>query len=73
MAVSCYELEASHPNKIWQSDDILSYFLPTLAMQIAINIFASNLFHCILRRFHQPRLVADVLVSAQILGINEER
>lgn len=72
IAKPCYPLEANNPNEIWKSDNTQVKYVPTLALQIAINIFASNIFYYILKRLHQPRLVAEALVSTYLLSINKE-
>lgn len=60
---ACYIEEVFNPNAIWKTGPVLSTYAPLLFLQIAFNIILSNIFHYILRPLHQPRLVAEVLVS----------
>lgn len=62
-SVACYIVDASNPNNIWKSDDVLGGHAPLLVLQLAFTILASNLFYYILRPLRQPRIVAEFLVS----------
>ena len=62
----CYDTFVTNPNAIWQSENVLAYYLPTLATQVAFMVFITRFLFYILKPFNQPRLVAEMLVSTCI-------
>ncbi|KAF7844793.1 cation/H(+) antiporter 15-like [Senna tora] len=73
---SCYISVASNPNRIWESDDVLIKQGPSLSLQIAIGVLASNFLYHILKPLNQPRIVAEILAgflfSPLLLGRTKE-
>ncbi|KOM34492.1 hypothetical protein LR48_Vigan02g064200 [Vigna angularis] len=69
---ACYNTTFDLNNRIWRSDNVISERVPLLSIQIAYNILASSFFHHILKRFHLPLTVAQmlggVLLSSSFLG-----
>ena len=49
-------------NGVWQGDNPLEYSLPLFVVQLALVVLATRFFVFILRPFHQPRVMAEVLV-----------
>ncbi|KAI4299304.1 hypothetical protein L6164_032773 [Bauhinia variegata] len=59
----CFTVDASNPNEIWKSDNILANRLPVLAAQITFLLFATRLIYLFLKPLHQPRFVAEILTG----------
>ncbi|XP_057807964.1 cation/H(+) antiporter 15-like [Salvia miltiorrhiza] len=67
----CYVDTALHSAGIWGSSagsrGFLDYALPRLQLQLAIIFIITQSLHLLLRRFHLPRLVSEILAGI-ILG-----
>ncbi|XP_028771387.1 cation/H(+) antiporter 15-like [Neltuma alba] len=61
--ISCYEVAASNPNRIWKSGPILEDEGQFLCVQIAYAVFTSNILYYIIKPFHQPRIIAEILAG----------
>ena len=62
----CYVDSAVHSAGVWGSAGsrpFLGFALPRLQLQLAIIFFITQSLHLLLRRFHLPRLVSEILVS----------
>jgi len=64
--LACYNTTFDLNNKIWRSDNVISERVPLLSIQIAYNVLASSFFHHILKQFHLPLTVAQMLVSVRV-------
>lgn len=60
----CYDTAVSNANDIWQSDSVLTFYLPNFAAQIAFMLFANRCLYYLFRPFNQPRFVVEILVIA---------
>ncbi|MED6162663.1 Cation/H(+) antiporter 15 [Stylosanthes scabra] len=56
----CYTPTMTTTNGVWQSNP-LRYALPLFVVQLTLVVLATRLFYFILRPFHQPRLIAEIL------------
>jgi len=63
---ACYNTTIDPSNRIWRSDNVIADRVPLLSIQIAYNILASSLLHHILKSFHLPLTVAQMLVSLHV-------
>lgn len=66
VTTGCYNVDVSNPNDIWKSENILFFYLPNFAAQVAFMLLSTRLLYYILRPLNQPRLVSEILVSACI-------
>ncbi|KAJ1380733.1 Sodium/solute symporter superfamily [Sesbania bispinosa] len=68
----CYQTVVSNPNAIWQSESVLTYYLPAFATQVAFMLISTRCIYFILRPLHQPRIVIEILmgfmISPEVLG-----
>jgi hypothetical protein len=62
----CYTLDMIHPNRIWQSDNVLKNEFPILALQVGYVVLLSRLFFFIYRPLCLPRLISQLSVSILI-------
>lgn len=61
--ISCFWNRVDNPGAIWNSENVLIFYLPSLVLQILLVVFATRLMFWILRPLHQPHFVAELLVS----------
>lgn len=61
--VICYNLTISVSNGIWQTESPVLNSLPLFVSQLTIILFVTRLLILVLKPLHQPRLVAEILVS----------
>ncbi|KAI4354854.1 hypothetical protein L6164_003684 [Bauhinia variegata] len=66
METGCYATSASNPNEIWKSGNVFSGPLPSLALQIGSVMLLTRITYYVLKPFHQPRLIADILTGSII-------
>lgn len=59
----CYNTSVSNGNDIWQSDSVLTFYLPTFAAQLAFMLFTNRCLYYLFRPFNQPRIVVEILVT----------
>ncbi|KAI9121566.1 hypothetical protein K1719_008599 [Acacia pycnantha] len=71
--VECYELGASNANRIWKSGSVQEEEGQLLCLQIAYTVSISSLIYYILKRFHQPRMVAEILAGFTLSPLCLER
>ncbi|KAL4349343.1 hypothetical protein AHAS_Ahas10G0032500 [Arachis hypogaea] len=58
----CYIPTMTTTNGVWQQGlNPLRYALPLFVVQLTLVVLATRLFYFILRPFHQPRVIAEVL------------
>ncbi|KAJ7968903.1 Cation/H(+) antiporter [Quillaja saponaria] len=69
---TCYTVNAFNSNGIWIGDYSLKETLPILATQLAFILFFTRLLFYVLKPFHQPRFVAEILagliLSPSVMG-----
>ena len=63
----CYEIPILSGNETgeWQEVDPVSNALPAFIMQLIIITSLSRIIHLLLRPLHQPRIVAEIIVSTK--------
>lgn len=54
-------------NGVWQGDNPLEFSLPLFILQLTLVVVATRLFVFILKPFHQPRVIAEIMVSSSFL------
>ncbi|XP_057440683.1 cation/H(+) antiporter 15-like [Lotus japonicus] len=60
---ACYNVSVIHPNRIWQTDNVVKSELSVLAFQICFTAFFSSIFFYIYKRLLQPRLLSQIAVG----------
>ncbi|KAK7302678.1 hypothetical protein RJT34_13571 [Clitoria ternatea] len=74
-SVICYTPTKTTTNGIWQGDNPLDYSLPLFILQITLVVCVTRFFVFILKPFHQPRIIAEILggllLGPSVLGRNE--
>lgn len=50
-------------NGLWKGDNPLDYSLPLFTLQLTLVVCATRFFVFILKPFHQPRVIAEILVT----------
>ncbi|CAI8589801.1 unnamed protein product, partial [Vicia faba] len=61
--IDCYWNRVDNPGTIWNSENVLSHYLPNLVLQILLVVSATRLIFWILRPLHQPHFVAELLAG----------
>ncbi|CAL5184748.1 unnamed protein product [Lathyrus oleraceus] len=61
--ISCFWNRVDNPGAIWNSENVLIFYLPSLVLQILLVVFATRLMFWILRPLHQPHFVAELLAG----------
>jgi len=51
-------------NGLWQGDNPLDYSLPLFILQLTMVVCATRFFVFILKPLHQPRVIAEILVTS---------
>ncbi|CAI8597332.1 unnamed protein product [Vicia faba] len=71
----CYYTSVSNANDIWQSDSVLTFYLPSFAAELAFMLFTNRCLYYLLRPFNQPRIVVEILIgfmmSPEVFGKTE--
>jgi len=62
--IGCFVSRIDNPGRIWNSENVLEYYLKELVKQILAVAVANRLTFWILRPLNQPQFVAELLVSA---------
>lgn len=72
----CYTPTMTTTNGIWQGDNPLKYSLPLFIVQLTLVVLATRFFVFLLKPFHQPRVIAEVLggllLGPSVLGRNQQ-
>lgn len=63
--IVCYSPTMTTTNGIWTGDRMLDYSLPLFILQAIMIIVITRTLYIVIRRFRQPRFVAEVIVSPQ--------
>ncbi|CAK8531988.1 unnamed protein product [Lathyrus sativus] len=61
--ISCFWNRVDNPGTVWNSENVLIFYLPNLVLQIFLVVFATRLMFWILRPLHQPHFVAELLAG----------
>ncbi|CAK8530441.1 unnamed protein product [Lathyrus sativus] len=71
----CYTPTMTITNGVWQGDNPLDFSIPVFILQLTIIVLATRLFVFILKPFHQPRVIAEILgglfLGPSVLGKHE--
>ncbi|XP_058749817.1 cation/H(+) antiporter 15-like [Vicia villosa] len=71
----CYTPTMTTTNGVWQGDNPLDFSIPIFILQLTLIVFATRLFVFILKPFHQPRVIAEILgglfLGPSVLGKHE--
>ena len=71
----CYTPTTTTTNGIWQGENPLEYSIPLFILQLTLVVFATRFFIFILKPFHQPRVIAEImgglLLGPSVLGRDE--
>lgn len=62
--IACFVNRIDNPGPIWNSENVLEYYLKELVKQILAVAVANRVTFWILRPLNQPQFVAELLVSA---------
>jgi len=62
--IGCFVSRIDNPGRIWNSENVLEYYLVVLVKQILAVALTNRITFWILRPLHQPQFVAELLVSA---------
>jgi hypothetical protein len=62
--IGCFVSRIDNPGPIWNSENVLEYYLKELVKQILAVAVANRVMFWILRPLNQPQFVAELLVSA---------
>ncbi|TKY71610.1 Cation/H(+) antiporter 15 [Spatholobus suberectus] len=60
-SIICYTPSMTTTNGLWQGDNPLDYSLPLFVLQLTLVVCATRFFVFILKPFHQPRVIAEIL------------
>lgn len=60
--IVCYSPMMITTIGIWQGDNPLDYSLPLFILQLALIVVTTRLLVIILKPFHQPRVISEILV-----------
>ncbi|KAK2372880.1 hypothetical protein P8452_46095 [Trifolium repens] len=66
---ACYTVDMIHPNRIWQSDNVLKNEFPILALQVGYVVLLSRLFFFIYRPLCLPRLISQLSVGFLLIQV----
>lgn len=59
----CLVLNITSSNGIWQGDNPFTESLPLFVTQLATILIVTRFLYHLLKPFHQPRIISDMLVS----------
>ncbi|WJX55549.1 hypothetical protein P8452_41314 [Trifolium repens] len=66
---ACYIVDMIHPNRIWQSDNVLKNEFPILALQVGYVVLLSRLFFFIYQPLCLPRLISQLSVGFLLIQV----
>lgn len=67
--VSCYTPKLVAIEGVWQNVDPFDYDVPLFMIQVIIIVVASHGLNLLLRPFHQPRSISEVIVSLSAVRV----
>jgi len=63
-SIICYTPLLVTSNGLWKNNNLLDFSLPLFTLQLTLVVSATRFFVFILRPFHQPRVIAEILVTS---------
>jgi hypothetical protein len=70
MTIICYTPTMTTTNGVWQGDNPLDYSIPLFVLQITLIVLATRFFVFILKPFHQPRVIAEIMVTSFVFHLS---
>ncbi|RDX76324.1 Cation/H(+) antiporter 15, partial [Mucuna pruriens] len=74
-SIICYTPTMTTTNGLWQGDNPLDYSLPLFILQLTLVVCATRFIVFILKPFHQPRVIAEILggllLGPSVIGRNQ--
>ena len=67
--LGCFSNRVDNPGTVWNSENILMFYLPNLVTHILLVVFATRLIFWILRPLNQPHFIAELLAGF-VLNMN---
>ncbi|XP_027338116.1 cation/H(+) antiporter 15-like [Abrus precatorius] len=75
-SIICYTPTMTTTNGLWQGDNPLDYSLPLFILQLTLVVSATRFFVFILKPFHQPRVISEImgglLLGPSVVGRSEK-
>lgn len=65
--IVCYAPTMITTNGVWQGDNPLDYSLPLFILQLTMVVVITRVLVYVLKPLRQPRVIAEILVSAFLL------
>ncbi|CAK9212183.1 unnamed protein product [Sphagnum troendelagicum] len=65
-AATCIMPMAVTSNGVWQGDNPIHFSLPLLIVQITLVIVVTRALGLLVKPFHQPRVIAEIIVSSSL-------
>jgi hypothetical protein len=65
-AATCIMPMAVTSNGVWQGDNPIHFSLPLLIVQITLVIVDTTALGLLVKPFHQPRVIAEIIVSSSL-------
>lgn len=63
-SIICYTPFMVTTNGLWKNNNLLDFSLPLFTLQLTLVVSATRFFVLILKPFHQPRVIAEILVTS---------
>jgi len=64
VSLICYTPTMTTTNGVWAGDNPLNYSIPLFILQITLVVFVTRFFVFVLKPFHQPRVIAEIMVTS---------
>lgn len=73
VSYTCQLVSAINSRGIWYGDDPFSFTVPLLLLQLSLISLFTRSIHHLLKRFSQPSIVSQILVSVSDLPLETMR